>query len=144
MRTILCCFFLLCGLSVFSQVSDLELIRSRHAHTSYKYRGKRKYTNLSSEKHQHFVARYNPVTLTFSGLMFVYQNVLSSQIYAGCLYDPSCSEFSKKAIREYGLIKGVFLSADRLNRCNRISALEHDLSVKQGRFPDDPHLYRLK
>jgi putative component of membrane protein insertase Oxa1/YidC/SpoIIIJ protein YidD len=127
----------------FSQVSDVDLIRQKHDSTTSSLK-KRKYTTLASEKHHSALHKYNPVTLTFSGLMYFYQNILSSQIYAGCLYSPSCSEFSKKSIKEYGLIKGVFLSADRLSRCNRISALEYDLSTLRGRIGDDPHLYRLK
>jgi putative membrane protein insertion efficiency factor len=66
--------------------------------------------------------KYNPVSLTFGGLLFIYQNTISYQFSADCLYNPSCSEFSKNSIREYGLFKGCLLSADRLMRCNRISA----------------------
>jgi putative component of membrane protein insertase Oxa1/YidC/SpoIIIJ protein YidD len=63
-------------------------------------------------------ARYNPVTLIFDGSMYVYQKTISRQISAECEYTPSCSEFSKKLIQRFGIIKGVFLSADRLMRCN--------------------------
>jgi putative membrane protein insertion efficiency factor len=66
--------------------------------------------------------KYNPISLSFGGLLFVYQNSISYQFSADCLYNPSCSEFSKNALREYGFFKGCFLTADRLTRCNRISA----------------------
>jgi len=143
MKRLLLLLLLSSCLSGFAQVSDIDLIKHKHDSVVFSSK-KRKYTTLASEKHQSAFHKYNPVTLTFSGLMFMYQNILSSQIYAGCLYGPSCSEFSKKSIKEYGLVKGVFLSADRLSRCNRISALEYDWSTITGRIPDDPHLYHMK
>lgn len=66
--------------------------------------------------------KYNPVTGVFGGLMYVYQRHISQQISADCLYHESCSRFSVGAIREYGLLKGVALSADRLMRCNMLAA----------------------
>ncbi|PSJ77314.1 membrane protein insertion efficiency factor YidD [Sphingobacteriales bacterium UPWRP_1] len=91
-------------------------------------------------------ARYNPITLALTGSMFLYQNVLSAQMGRQCLYNPSCSNFSKQAIAEFGLVKGVFLTADRLLRCNRISALDLNLlnlNPKTGRFNDLARQYRL-
>lgn len=72
--------------------------------------------------------KYNPISLTLGGLLFFYQNTISYQFSADCLYNPSCSEFSKRAIKRYGLFKGCFLSADRLMRCNRISAVDIHIS----------------
>ena len=67
-------------------------------------------------------AKYNPFTLAFSGLMYTYQRILSPQLSSSCIYTPSCSNFSKQLIHDYGLFKGLFLSADRIMRCNRVSA----------------------
>lgn len=69
-----------------------------------------------------FLIRYNPVSLGFSSLMFMYQKFISPQISADCLFKPTCSEFSRQCFIRYGLIKGLFVTADRLNRCDRISA----------------------
>lgn len=66
----------------------------------------------------------NPISLTFGGLLFLYQNSISQHFSADCLYKPSCSEFSKQCVHEFGLIKGGLLTFDRLNRCNRISAAD--------------------
>lgn len=66
----------------------------------------------------------NPVSLAYGGLLFVYQNGISQHFSADCLYNPSCSEFSKQAVKNYGLIKGGLLSFDRLNRCNRITGAD--------------------
>ncbi len=35
-----------------------------------------------------------------------------------CQFSPSCSNYGAEAIREYGVIRGVAMSADRIVRCN--------------------------
>ena len=60
----------------------------------------------------------------FHGILKIYSNHLSEQIINDCIYSPSCSTFSQGAIREYGIIKGFFLSIDRLTRCNNASRLQ--------------------
>ncbi|MFA9213819.1 MAG: membrane protein insertion efficiency factor YidD [Candidatus Methylacidiphilales bacterium] len=121
--------------------SDLQLIKQKETITANK-KYIRKYSNLNKSKWQ----VYNPINLTFSGLMFFYQNVLSTQINAGCIYSPSCSEFSKQSIKKYGLIKGILLSADRVQRCNRITALGINIKQlnEQYKFPDSAELYHCK
>lgn len=80
--------------------------------------------------------KYNLLTLFAGSLLYTYQNLISQQLSASCLYHPSCSAFGKEAIEKYGFIKGFFLAADRINRCNRISGMDiHPLRV-------DPHLHR--
>ena len=64
---------------------------------------------------------YNPLYHLLSGSMYVYQKNISPQLSSQCLYVPSCSEYSKQLIRDYGITKGVFCSADRIMRCNRIA-----------------------
>jgi putative membrane protein insertion efficiency factor len=71
-----------------------------------------------------FVKKYNPISLLLGSSLFIYQNVFSNHLSAGCLFTPSCSEFSKQAIKEYGLLKGTLLSIERVNRCNRIAATD--------------------
>lgn len=79
-----------------------------------------------------FFSKYNPITLTANSFLFLYQQMFSVQISASCLYETSCSEFSKHLIKDYGVIKGVPLSADRLTRCNRIAASDiHPLKVHE-------------
>jgi putative membrane protein insertion efficiency factor len=94
---------------------------------------------------QNAVAKYNPVTLVLKGSMYVYQNVISPQLARSCPYEITCSNFSKQCIREYGIVKGVFLSADRILRCNRIGVLDvHPLDIieKNGTISDSPNKYR--
>lgn len=99
---------------------------------------------LQTQRHT-VVAKYNPVTLMLKGTMFVYQHVISPQLSRGCPYEITCSNFSKLSIQEYGVVKGVFLSADRILRCNRIGILDvHplDINEKNGKISDPPNKYQ--
>lgn len=90
--------------------------------------------------------QYNPVNLTFGGLLFLYQAVISSQISADCPYEISCSNFSKQSILQYGLIKGLAISADRLTRCTKFAAKDlHPLRIsREGKLIDPPSYYCTK
>ena len=87
----------------------------------------------------------NPVSLIYGGTLYVYQNFVSQHFSADCLYDPTCSDFSKQAVKEYGLIKGGLLSFDRLSRCNRIAATDLNpalINRKTHRFGDSVKRYK--
>lgn len=90
--------------------------------------------------------KYNPVSLVFGGALFFYQGVISPQILQGCAFDPSCSAFSKQCIHQFGIVKGVALSADRLTRCTRLSAIDfHPVMFNaSGHVNDKPEYYRLR
>ena len=91
------------------------------------------------------IKKINPAGILYGGSLYIYQNVLSKHISADCLFTPGCSEFSKQAIKEYGLLKGIILSVDRVNRCNRIAAqdLKHyTTDPKTNRYPDPVSRYR--
>ncbi len=47
-----------------------------------------------------------------------YQRFISPAIPQRCKYHPSCSQYSVTAIRRYGILRGLVLSAWRLLRCN--------------------------
>ncbi len=90
------------------------------------------------------LARYNPVSLGLGGLMYVYQRFISPQLPSECLYHTSCSAFSIDLIAEYGLLKGVVSTADRLMRCNRVAALDvHPIHLhpQSGRVMEGVDLY---
>ena len=95
--------------------------------------------NHQSEIHQHDGTK-------FKGLLKIYNRYFSEQIINDCIYEESCSTFSQGAINEYGLIKGGFLSADRLMRCNRASAMDiAPVRINDdGRIKDHWLQYRLK
>ena len=53
-----------------------------------------------------------------TALIRLYQVFVSSQDGPSCAFSPSCSRFGLAAIKEYGIMRGVLLTADRLLRCN--------------------------
>jgi uncharacterized protein len=121
--------------------NDFTLIENKHFVSHIKEKKKRSFFFVSEKKFM----RYNPVSLALGGMMFVYQNTVSSLISADCPYEISCSGFSRQCISHYGLIKGVALSADRLTRCTKSSAKDiHDIDFNaKGKIIDSPEEYRL-
>lgn len=90
-------------------------------------------------KDEPLIKKLNPVGLVFGGTLYFYQNVLSKHISADCLFTPGCSDFSKEAIRETGILKGTILTIDRLSRCNRIAAYDlkkYTIDPETHRYPD--------
>ncbi len=78
----------------------------------------------------------------FNSLLVIYKKVFSEQISANCEFEPSCSSFSMGVLKELGLIKGLFLTADRLTRCNGSAFSEtqpyliNDTNAKIKDYPD--------
>lgn len=141
-------FFIFSGLffcpKLYSQdinaSEDMKFFESEKQIKSHKH--KRAY--IFKDKKNNFV-KYNPLSLTLGGMMYIYQNAISQQFSSNCLYHPTCSEFSKQSIAEYGLFKGIFLSTDRLTRCNKIAGLDiHPLTIdEETQKSEDPiRLYK--
>lgn len=115
------------------------------------YGGEHYYTRPGNDQHvlqthsKNKLAAYNPIALSLKGLMFLYQNVISQQLARHCPYEITCSNFSKTAIKEFGALKGVLASADRLMRCNRMALTEIsplDIDEHTGAIIDDINNYR--
>jgi putative component of membrane protein insertase Oxa1/YidC/SpoIIIJ protein YidD len=90
---------------------------------------------------------YNPVYHILSGSMWIYQKYISPQLASDCAFNPSCSAYSKQLIGNFGLVKGVIFSADRLMRCNRIAltGLPPDVfNTPDGRIHEKTDRYSLK
>ncbi len=47
-----------------------------------------------------------------------YQKCISPLLPPACRYYPTCSNYAIQAIEEHGVIKGIFLGAKRILRCN--------------------------
>jgi putative membrane protein insertion efficiency factor len=102
--------------------------------------------NFGLAKDRSLIVQYNPLTLSLSGLMYAYQQWISPQVSSDCLFKPSCSEYSKLLFKEYGLFGGIITTADRLMRCDRISATTIDpISVDEndGKVHEDATRYRI-
>lgn len=52
------------------------------------------------------------------GLVRAYQLVISPFLPSNCRFYPSCSHYSMQALKEYGPLKGSWLSITRISRCH--------------------------
>ena len=48
----------------------------------------------------------------------VYQLIISPLLGSNCRFIPTCSEYAMESLKEYGLIKGIFLSIKRIGKCH--------------------------
>lgn len=55
-----------------------------------------------------------------------YQKYISPILGNNCKYYPSCSEYTKQAIKKYGSVKGTFYGIKRIVRCNPFSQGGYD------------------
>ena len=126
------------------QVNDFHLMLNGPAKDTGQIVVKRQTNYIFKDKN--WIIKYNPIGLFFGYALYFYQKVISPQIVMGCLYYPSCSNFSKGCIHEFGFTKGIFLSTDRLTRCTRLSAIDiHPvLYDKNNKVVDLPQYYRIK
>ena len=87
------------------------------------------------------VVRFNPqetseLKLAATGLIRLYQKFISSQDGPSCSFTPSCSRFGMACIQEYGVFRGVLLTADRLLRCNGSQSKHYHKDNVTGKYID--------
>lgn len=51
-------------------------------------------------------------------LVRFYQIAISPLLGSNCRFTPSCSQYMLEALREHGLIKGLYLGIHRILRCH--------------------------
>ena len=130
-RLILFCVFCVSGIffvqSAFSgEASDLAFIRK---------------TNPIMRLKPQEVVRFNPqetseLRYVATGLIRLYQKFISSQDGSVCNFSPSCSRFSMACIQEYGVFRGISLTADRLLRCNGSHSQHYHKDSVTGKYID--------
>ena len=126
---VLCCAFCVCVVmfSAFgNEAADLALIR--------------KVNPIITPKTQETV-RFNPqetseLKLVATGLIRLYQKFISSQDGPTCNFSPSCSRFGMACIQEYGFVRGILLTADRLLRCNGSQSNYHHKDRVTSKYID--------
>jgi putative component of membrane protein insertase Oxa1/YidC/SpoIIIJ protein YidD len=139
-------FLLISSTDLFAQFSESDLAKIEkqdfHEHLYDKHKVRFLFADAKSP-----VIKYNPVSLTLGGLMYFYQAAISPQFAAGCLYETSCSNFSKLLISEYGIFKGMFTSADRLTRCTKLATLDINrlkINQKTGKVKEGVEIYKIQ
>ncbi|MEK7534890.1 MAG: membrane protein insertion efficiency factor YidD [Patescibacteria group bacterium] len=66
------------------------------------------------------------------GLIGLYQKTLSPdhgplRVFGGtCRFAPTCSEYTKQAVKRFGVVKGLALGAKRVGRCHPLTAGGYD------------------
>ena len=55
-------------------------------------------------------------------LIRVYQKAVSPNLPNTCRFYPSCSEYGKQAIEEYGALKGIYLAVKRVSKCHPLNS----------------------
>jgi len=53
-----------------------------------------------------------------AGAIVLYQRTLSPVLGVHCRYYPSCSQYAKDAVLKHGSLRGAYLAAHRILRCN--------------------------
>lgn len=136
-------FGLFFSLSVRSQISDFEHIKNKEITPPYMHYHQVKF---GITKSNNVIVKYNPITLTLSGLMYIYQKLISHQISTNCYYEPTCSSYGKLMFQELGLIRGTLATADRILRCDRISATTFNpitINPEDGKIHETANRYRF-
>jgi putative membrane protein insertion efficiency factor len=52
------------------------------------------------------------------GLIRLYQNTVSKVLPSVCRFQPTCSQYAVEAIKKYGFVRGGWMAAKRVWRCN--------------------------
>lgn len=65
-----------------------------------------------------FLVKFISLYQTFLSPIKKYLVYLGFFNFSGCVFYPTCSEYTKTAIRKYGLLKGVYLGFLRILRCH--------------------------
>ena len=130
-RLVLFCVLCLSGVifvqpAFAGEVSDLAFIR--------------KVNPIMSLKPQE-VVRFNPketseLKFVATGLIRLYQKFVSSQDGSTCNFHPTCSRFGMACIQEYGVLRGILLTADRLLRCNGSQSQHYHKDSVTGKYID--------
>lgn len=64
-------------------------------------------------------------------LIKLYKNLISPLLPNSCRFYPSCSTYSKEALIEHGVFKGLWLTFKRIVRCHPFCSAGYDPVVKE-------------
>ena len=66
------------------------------------------------------------ISKIFLFFVWFYQITISPLLGANCRYNPTCSAYSKEAIKKHGPWKGLYLSIKRIGSCHPWGGSGHD------------------
>ena len=119
-NSILICLLMLFGAQVSRSQSIHEDLALLSSHTPKSELPDHSYAKHADKKIK-VINAINPVYWVYKGGLAFYQRHISSQLSTSCIYETSCSRFGKQLFDEFGPFKGLFLSIDRVSRCNRLT-----------------------
>jgi putative component of membrane protein insertase Oxa1/YidC/SpoIIIJ protein YidD len=123
-----CIFILCCSIGGFTQNTDkyglneISHLFEVHEHKAPKYKSE----SLKPK---------NELEFLMASSFNIYKGFFSSQDNPSCVFHPSCSEFSVKALQQKGLLLGTLYTFDRLSRCHRF--------IKPDQYVFDPSKQRF-
>ena len=89
----------------------------------------------SAERDRSEETRFAAARLVAVGAIAIYRAAVSPVIHAlngpACRFEPSCSEYARDAIAEYGVVRGGAMAIWRVARCNPIGG--HGFDPVRGR-----------
>ncbi len=109
---VFCLAFIACPLKINSQIDVSKKLATAVIGPEKSVTLKRSILKVQSSS-----GRYNPFVYVGAALLFVYQNVISEQIQAHCMYKVSCSQFTKLAIQKKGFLEGTLLGFNQISEC---------------------------
>lgn len=66
------------------------------------------------------------LSFPFILIVRIYQYVISPAMGPKCRFTPSCSQYTIDALKKYGPLKGIWLSAKRISRCHPAGGSGYD------------------
>lgn len=87
------------------------------------------------------LSRAQGVKLLLIGAIRLYQKFISPQDVPTCNFVPGCSQFGVEAIGQLGVLRGILLTSDRLQRCNSMSTSRYQMDYKSGELIDPVRIY---
>ena len=54
----------------------------------------------------------------FVWFILAYQKIISPLMGPSCRFHPTCSDYAKEAIEEYGILRGTWLALRRISKCH--------------------------
>jgi len=60
----------------------------------------------------------NPLSWLALACIWLYQHAWPQRWKRECIYTPTCSRYTRAAIRRYGFLKGMAMGYKRIERCN--------------------------